>query len=62
MIMEIFGIGPSRKVGDLKNLIREAILEGEIENSIEAASQYMLRKAAEMDLKPVGRVQGIKDK
>ncbi len=62
MIMEIFGIGPSRKVGDLKNLIREAILEGEIENSIEAASQYMLRKAAEMDLKPVGRIQGIKDK
>lgn len=62
MIMEIFGIGPSRKVGDLKNLIREAILEGEIENSIEAASEYMLRKAAEMDLKPIGRVQGIKDK
>jgi putative nucleotidyltransferase with HDIG domain len=62
MIMEIFGIGPSKKVGDLKNLIREAILEGEIENSIEAASKYMLRKAAEMDLKPVGRVQDIRDK
>jgi poly(A) polymerase len=62
MIMEIFGIGPSKKVGDLKNLIREAILEGEIENSIEAASKYMLRKAAEMDLKPVKRVQGVKDK
>jgi poly(A) polymerase len=62
MIMEIFGIGPSKKVGDLKNLIREAILEGEIENSFEAASQFMLRKAAEMDLKPVSRIQSIKDK
>jgi poly(A) polymerase len=53
MIMEIFGIGPSKKVGDLKNMIREAILEGEIENSYEAAYQFMLEKAAAMDLKPV---------
>jgi poly(A) polymerase len=60
MIMEIFGIGPSKKVGDLKNLIREAILEGEIENSPEAASQYMLKKAAEMDLKPVDQFQAGK--
>jgi poly(A) polymerase len=53
MIMEVFGIGPSKKVGDLKNIIREAILEGEIENSFEAAYQYMLGKAAAMNLKPV---------
>jgi poly(A) polymerase len=54
MIMEIFGIGPSKKVGDLKNMIREAILEGEIENSFEAAYRFMIGKAADMDLKPVG--------
>ena len=53
MIMEIFGIKPSRQVGDLKNMIREAILEGEIENSYDAAYRYMLEKAAAMDLKPV---------
>jgi poly(A) polymerase len=58
MIMEIFGIGPSKKVGDLKNMIREAILEGEIENSFDAAYRYMLDKAAAMDLKPVGQLYG----
>ena len=54
MIMEIFGIGPSKKVGDLKNMIREAILEGVIENSFAAAYPFMLEKAAGMDLTPVG--------
>jgi poly(A) polymerase len=53
MIMDIFGIGPSKKVGDLKNLIREAILEGDIENSFDAAYRFMLDKAAGMNLKPV---------
>ena len=53
MIMETFGIGPSKKVGDLKNLIREAILEGDIDNSFEAAYRYMLEKAAAMNLKAV---------
>jgi hypothetical protein len=57
MIMEIFGIGPSKKVGELKNLIREAILEGEIGNTYEAAFSYMLDKAASMNLKPVGKFQ-----
>ncbi|HEY8733791.1 MAG TPA: tRNA nucleotidyltransferase, partial [Puia sp.] len=58
MIMEIFGIGPSKKVGDLKNMIREAILEGEITNSFEAAYQYMINKAAGMNLKPVNQLYG----
>jgi poly(A) polymerase len=60
MIMEVFGIGPSKKVGDLKNLIREAILEGEIENSFEAAYPFMLEKAAGMDLEPVRHLFGGK--
>jgi poly(A) polymerase len=60
MIMEVFGIEPSKKVGDLKNLIREAILEGEIENSFEAAYPFMLEKAVAMDLKPVGHLYGGK--
>lgn len=53
MIMEAFGIPPSREVGILKEAIRNAILDGEIANSHEEAWRYMLRKGAELDLQPV---------
>ena len=52
-IMEVFNLEPSKEVGQLKNAIKEAILEGEIHNNYEEAFGYMLKVAAEMGLKRV---------
>ena len=52
-VMEVFNISPSNVIGKLKELVKNAILDGEIENSFEAADAYMKEKAAEMGLYPV---------
>ena len=51
-IMELFGIGPGRIVGTIKNALREAILEGEIGNSKEAARAFVLQEGTKMGLSP----------
>ncbi len=51
-IMRTFGIGSCREVGILKEAVKEAILDGRIENRFEAADALMREKAAEIGLKP----------
>jgi poly(A) polymerase len=53
MIMEVFALPPGPQVGEIKNAIRDAILDGEIENNYEAAYSLMMKKAEEMNLPPV---------
>ena len=52
MIMQIFDIPPSRPVGVLKSAIKEAILDGEIDNNYDAAYDFMLARAKEIGLTP----------
>ena len=53
MIMETFGLNPCRLVGDIKNAIKDAMLDGDIENSFDAAYDFMLRKGKELNLVPI---------
>ena len=52
-VMELFGIEPCNTIGQLKEAVKNAILDGEIENSFEAADAYMRERAAEIGLHPV---------
>lgn len=56
-IMEIFGLGQGREVGELKSFIKEAILEGEIPNERHAAYDFLIRKAEEIGLKPIKKIK-----
>lgn len=49
-IMELFDLPPSALVGELKSAIKEAILDGTIENNYEDAYKYLIAKASDQGL------------
>ena len=52
-IMEVFGIPPSRPVGILKEMVKEAVLDGIIPGTFEAADAFMREKAHGMGLREI---------
>ena len=50
-IMKTFNLKPCREIGQIKDAIKEAILEGVIPNEYEASYDYMLKKGKELGLK-----------
>ncbi|MFM7671267.1 MAG: CCA tRNA nucleotidyltransferase [Bacteroidota bacterium] len=52
-IMHTFGLSPSKPVGIIKDSLKDAMLDGIIPNTYEAAYAYMLKKGQELGLTPV---------
>jgi hypothetical protein len=52
-IMEMFNLLPSKPVGILKNALKDAMLDGEIPNTYDAAHEFLVTKAGEMGLKAI---------
>ena len=52
MIMKAFNLTPCKQVGDIKSGIKDAILDGEIPNELNAAKSYMFKLGEKLGLKP----------
>jgi putative nucleotidyltransferase with HDIG domain len=53
LIMQTFNLSPSKVVGEIKDAVREAILDGIIKNDYDEAYQFMIIKANELNIKAI---------
>jgi poly(A) polymerase len=56
-IMQTFGLKPSSPVGELKEAIKEVVLEEEIKNEYEEAFYYLPRLGKARGLQPISTAQ-----
>ena len=54
-IMEMFQLKPSREVGELKQYLKDAVLDNRVPNEREPLMQLLLKKAKEMGIECIGR-------
>jgi tRNA nucleotidyltransferase (CCA-adding enzyme) len=54
LIMDTFNLKPCREIGQIKDAIKEAILEGEISNNYDEAYTLMLKIAEKLGIKAIG--------
>lgn len=57
MIMETFDLAPGKVIGEIKEALKEAVLEGEIRNEMSEAYAYMVALGREKGLKVVKSIQ-----
>ena len=53
LIMETFNLKPCREIGQIKEAIKEAILDGNIANEYDEAYAFMLKQAEKLGLKTI---------
>jgi len=51
VIMDTFGLKPSKTVGELKEVLTEAILEGKVRNEFDEAFAFLLQKGKQIGLR-----------
>ena len=58
-IMSTFNLPPSKVIGEIKDQIKEAILEGKIKNRHREVFNFMIRVAAERGLTPAKKYSQV---
>lgn len=51
-IMDLYKLGPGREIGILKNALKDAILDGDVQNNYEDAKNFLDKRYQELIQKP----------